>query len=72
MCIPQPFTPFMAWKHVFQHLEGLLINDYYEFMHTHGRLHNKMDQFQGKKQIVFIFKKENLNLIHKLLINGFI
>ncbi len=32
---PQFFTPFMAWKGLFQHLEGLLMDDYHEFKHAH-------------------------------------
>jgi hypothetical protein len=30
---PQLFTPSMAWKGLFQHLEGPLMNDYHEFRH---------------------------------------
>jgi hypothetical protein len=32
---PQLFTPFVAWKGLFQHLEGPSINDYHEFRHAH-------------------------------------
>ncbi len=32
---PQLFMPFMAWKGLFQHLEGPPINDYHEFRHAH-------------------------------------
>jgi len=28
---PQLFTPFMAWKGLFQHLEGPPMDDYHEF-----------------------------------------
>jgi hypothetical protein len=35
MHIPQFFTPFMAWKGLFQHLEGLLMDDYHEFKRAH-------------------------------------
>ncbi len=31
---PQLFTPFMAWKGLFQHLEGLPMDDYHEFKHA--------------------------------------
>ncbi len=29
------FTPFMAWKGFFQHLERLPMDDYHEFRHGH-------------------------------------
>jgi len=32
---PQLFTPFMAWKGLFQHLEGPFMNDYHEFKRAH-------------------------------------
>ncbi len=32
---PQLFTPFMAWKGLFQYLEGMLMDDYHEFKHGH-------------------------------------
>jgi hypothetical protein len=32
---PQLLTPFMAWKRLFQHLEGLLMNDYQDFKCAH-------------------------------------
>jgi hypothetical protein len=32
---PQLFTPFMAWKDLFQHLKGLLMDYYHEFKHAH-------------------------------------
>jgi hypothetical protein len=32
---PQLFMPFMAWKCLFQHLEGPSMDDYHEFMHAH-------------------------------------
>jgi hypothetical protein len=32
---PQLFTPFIAWKGLFQHLEGLLMDDYHEFKCAH-------------------------------------
>jgi hypothetical protein len=35
MCSPQLFTPFMAWKGLFQHLEGLFMDDYHEFKRAH-------------------------------------
>jgi hypothetical protein len=35
MCNPQLFTPFMAWKGLFQHLEGSPMDDYHEFMCDH-------------------------------------
>jgi hypothetical protein len=35
MCNLQPFTPFMACKGLFQHLEGLLMDDYQEFWRAH-------------------------------------
>jgi hypothetical protein len=31
---PQMFTPFMAWKGLFQHSKGLPIDDYHEFRHV--------------------------------------
>jgi hypothetical protein len=35
MCNPQLFTPFMACKGLFQHLEGPLMDDYHEFRRAH-------------------------------------
>ncbi len=35
MCNPQLFTPFIAWKGLFQHLESLLMDDYHEFKCAH-------------------------------------
>jgi len=32
---PHLFTPFMAWKGLFQHFEGLLMDDHHEFKHAH-------------------------------------
>jgi len=32
---PQLFTPFMAWKGLFQHLEGSPMDDYHEFKCDH-------------------------------------
>ncbi len=32
---PQLFTPFMAWKGLFQHLKGLPMDDYHEFKCAH-------------------------------------
>jgi hypothetical protein len=32
---PHLFTPFMAWKGLFQHLERPLMDDYHEFKHAH-------------------------------------
>ncbi len=32
---PHLFTPFMAWKGLFQHLERPPMDDYYEFKHAH-------------------------------------
>jgi hypothetical protein len=32
---PQLFTPFMAWKGLFQHLERPFMNDYHEFKSAH-------------------------------------
>jgi hypothetical protein len=31
---PQLCTPFMAWKGLFEHLEGSPIDDYHEFKHA--------------------------------------
>jgi hypothetical protein len=30
------FSPFLAWKGLFQHLEGLLMDDYHEFRRDHA------------------------------------
>jgi hypothetical protein len=35
MCNPQLFTPFMAWKGLFQHLKRLPMDDYHEFRRAH-------------------------------------
>ncbi len=32
---PHLFTPFIAWKGLFQHLEGLLMDAYHEFKRAH-------------------------------------
>jgi hypothetical protein len=32
---PQSFTPFMAWKGLFQHLKKSFMDDYNEFVHAH-------------------------------------
>ncbi len=32
---PHQFTPFLAWKGLFQHLEGLPMDDYHEFCDAH-------------------------------------
>ncbi|CAM6092104.1 unnamed protein product [Calypogeia fissa] len=29
------FSPFLAWKGLFQHLEGPLMDDYHEFRNAH-------------------------------------
>jgi len=35
MSNPQLFTPFMAWKGLFQHLEGLTMDDFHVFKCAH-------------------------------------
>jgi hypothetical protein len=34
ICNPQFFTPFMAWKGLFQHLKRMPMDDYLEFKHA--------------------------------------
>ncbi len=55
MCNPQLFTPFMAWKGLFQHLEGLPMDDYYEFKCVH-EIQIKEWQFYWSPNYVFITK----------------
>jgi hypothetical protein len=32
---PQQFTPFLTWKGLFQHLEGLPMDDYHKYWNAH-------------------------------------
>jgi hypothetical protein len=36
LCITKLFSPFLAWKGLFRHLEGPLMDDYHEFRRDHA------------------------------------
>ncbi len=36
LCNAKLFSPFLAWKGLFQHLEGPLMDDYHEFRRDHA------------------------------------
>jgi hypothetical protein len=46
------FSPFLAWKGLFQHLEGPLMDDYHEFQRDHA---NEIEEWKQHWSPSYVF-----------------